>query len=64
MSDEDSAALRETIARVDERTKYIVEALPNFVTKDEFSPVKAIAFGLVGLVCITVLGALIAAVVR
>lgn len=35
-----------------------------FVTKDEFVPVQKIAYGLVGLVCLTVIGAIIRLVVH
>ena len=35
----------------------------NFVTTKEFNPVRAIAYGLVGTICLAVIGALIALVV-
>ena len=43
----------------------IKDALKNeYVTKSEFSPVKLIAFGFVGIIITAVLGSLIALVVR
>jgi len=35
-----------------------------YVTKDEFQPVKLIAFGLVSLILMTVVGAIVAGVIR
>ena len=40
------------------------EVRNTYVTKDEFHPVKAIAFGMVGLIVVGVLGALVATVVK
>lgn len=40
------------------------EVRDTYVTKDEFNPVKAIAYGTVGLTLTAVLGALIATVVK
>lgn len=35
-----------------------------YITKIEFTPVKSVVFGLVGIVCVAVAGALVALVVR
>lgn len=40
------------------------EVRGTYVTKDEFLPVKAIAFGIVTFVLIAVIGALVASVVK
>lgn len=40
------------------------EIKETYVTKDEFLPVKAIAFGIVSFVLISVIGALVASVVK
>lgn len=56
------------IARIDERTLHILNKVDNlnthYVTKDEFRPVKAISFGLVAIMCVTVIGSLLALVLR
>lgn len=60
------------LARIDERTKRLEDDFltlkdhitSKFVTKDEFQPVKAISYGLVGLICIAVVGALITLVIK
>ena len=36
----------------------------NYVTRDEFTPVKSIVYGMVGIILIAVFGALIALVVK
>src|SRR3990167_6013788 len=50
-------------ARIDERTKIMAEDMKSLVTQAEFRPVKTIAFGLLGLIAIAVVGAIIALVV-
>lgn len=40
------------------------EIQENYVTKDEFVPVKAIAYGLIGTIGLTVLAAVLAQVVK
>lgn len=52
--------LRESIAALKSET---TAALDDKVSKDDFGPVKAIVFGLVGLILTAVVGALIALVV-
>ena len=68
------------LVRIDERTKNWQEALKTFVTKDEhqalhaimkgtvskneFDPVKKLVYGFVGLTLITVIGAIVAQVIR
>lgn len=70
-----SEAKKETpeavLARIDERTKtteekitHIEEKLDsNYVTKDEFRPVKQLVYGFVGVVLLAVVGALVALVI-
>lgn len=64
-----------TVARIDERTIALVETVnkmkadldaktENYVTRAEFAPVKTLAYGLVGAVLLTVLGAVLYLVVR
>ena len=38
----------ELLIRIDERTGHIEEALPTFVTKAEFNPVKRVTYWLLG----------------
>jgi len=40
------------------------EVRDTYVTKDEFNPVKAIAYGMVGFILVGVLGALITNVIK
>lgn len=40
------------------------EIADSYVTKAEFAPVKSIAYGVVGLILVTVVGALLTGVVR
>ena len=40
------------------------EVRDTYVTKSEFGPVRAIAFGIVGMASVTILGALLAKVVQ
>jgi len=40
------------------------EVREQYVTKDEFQPVKSITYGLVGIISFTVVGALLSLVVR
>lgn len=58
------------LGRLDERTKAISkrlerteQSLQDYVTKDRYKPVELIAYGLVGGVVITVLGALLAQII-
>lgn len=60
------------LARIDERTKRLeddfvdlkAQLTSKFVTKEEFMPVKTICYSLVSIICIGVLGALIALVIK
>ena len=58
----------ELLIRVDERTKLIIEEMKtlkfSYVRKEEFEPVKRLVYGLVGLILISVGGAVIALVLR
>lgn len=45
------AVLKEKVANIEEK-------ISDFVTKDEFGPVKIIAFGLIGLMAVAVVAAL------
>lgn len=63
---------RDLLIRLDERTKTIQEDIAamrkdlqdNYVPKTSFDPVRAIVFGGVALVLLTVLGALIATAIQ
>jgi hypothetical protein len=60
------------LARVDERTVHIMVTLKqlsdlvasHYVTKEEFSPVRSIAYGILGFVGIAVLTAVVKLVIR
>jgi len=60
------------LARIDERTTILLAKVgtledliqTKYVTRDEFQPVKAVVYGLVGVICLAVVSALIALVVR
>lgn len=58
----------ELLIRVDERTKLIIEEMKtlknSYVRKEEFEPVKRLVYGLVGLILISVVGSIIALVLR
>ena len=58
---QDSNPDSELLARIDERTLAIL--LETFITEDEFSPVRLIAYGAVGVVLSAVLVAAVAALV-
>ena len=62
------------LSRIDERTQFLVTEFGQFkqelkdlnnkyVQKEEFTPVKTIVYGLVGMICIAVIGALVTLVV-
>lgn len=44
--------------------KHIKNALPRYVTQDEFKPVKAIAFGFAGIVLVAVVGAILKLIIQ
>ena len=52
------------LARLDERVKHIEAMVQTLVSRVEFLPVKAIAFGLAGLALCSVLAAIIASVIH
>jgi hypothetical protein len=60
------------LARIDERTQQtsrVVDEIKgklehNYVSQEEFKPVKTIVFGLVGVILMAVVGALVALVLR
>lgn len=60
------------IARIDERTKQIGDSVAtierrldrNYVTTDEFAPIKKIVYGMVAAVLLAVFSALVALVVK
>jgi len=52
------------LARIDERVQIILERMDGYVTKEEFRPVQRIVYGLVGGVLLTMLGAVIALVIK
>ena len=54
---------RALLARLDERTQAMHERLECFVTKEAFRPVALVAYGLMGGVSLSVLGAVIALVI-
>ncbi len=44
--------------------KRLDEFASSFVTKDEFRPVRNVVYGLVGIICLTVVGAMVAVVLK
>ena len=59
------ALISKDIAYIKESIEEIKDNLDlKYVTKDEFGPVKSIAFGFVGIIIMAVLGSLIALVIR
>ena len=64
----DHAVLMEKIGNIEEAVQEIKdntkEAHQKFVTKEEYKPVKMIVFGVVGLINVTVFGALLTLVIR
>ena len=47
------------LARIDERTKAMADRMEDFVTRAEFSPVRALVFGAVALILVAFMGALL-----
>lgn len=72
MSDKHTDTNEVLLARIDERTKRLEEDMvglkdqltSRFVTKDEFAPVKTIAYTLVSVVCLGVLAAVVSLVIK
>lgn len=57
--------LEDQITTVKEDVKEIKDILrSNYVTQDQFGPVKQVVFGLVALILISVVGALLVLVIR
>lgn len=56
------------LVRIDERTTGMHSTLSSiptiYVTKQEFTPVKKIVYGVVGLMCIAVIGSLLSLVIK
>ena len=71
ISEDDYRSYSAALARIDERTKTTNEAVTrievrlsrDYVTKDEFQPVRQVVFGLVGTVLLGVICALVGLVV-
>lgn len=72
-SDQISASQsNELLARIDERTKSMGKAVEdiktmvtsNYVTQQEFKPIKTLVFGAVAIMLIAIVGAIVALVVR
>lgn len=61
MSDPDE---HQMLARIDERLKHIERLIDEFVTRIEFAPIKALVFGLAGLMLSAVVAALVSTVVK
>jgi archaellum component FlaC len=56
----DISFIRDTVERLEESIDDIKKA---YVTKEEFSPVKSVAYGMVSIVLVTVMGALLSLIV-
>jgi len=54
----DISYMKEKLTRIDS------QLLGNFVTKEEFEPIKKIVYGLVGLILVGVVGAILALILR
>ncbi len=60
------------VAKIDERTKILVTSVDkiedtlskSYVTQDEFKPVKALMYGLVGVILTSVIGSILLLVVK
>lgn len=72
---EDSDKLHDltiSVAKIDERTKSLVDSVKDvklnletkYVTQDEFKPIKALMYGLVGVILTSVIGSLILLVLK
>lgn len=51
------------LIKIDQQLTTMQIQMSNFVTNDRFQPVESIAYGLVGLILIAVMGALVSSVV-
>ncbi len=67
-----AAATAEQLARIDERTTALLRSVQHiersletqYVTQKEFSPIKSIVYGMVGVILLAVCGGLIALVLK
>ena len=50
---------KERLIRVEERQVSVMDKIKNFVTKEEFTPIKMLVYGLVALIVSTVFYALL-----
>lgn len=68
----DTASLHESIGKMAAKIEHLEEGQKEikamlekgYVTQEEFKPIKAIVYGMVAAVCLSVLGALIALVIK
>lgn len=61
MKERDDVTIRDVYDLISE---FRSEVAKKYVTKDEFDPVKMIAYGLVGIILVSVMGAFLVIVVR
>ena len=59
----------ERSARIDERLKHVEQKIgnghdPAFVTREEFSPIRAVVYGLVGMILVAVIAGILALVMN
>lgn len=72
MSSMDSDEEKKLLIRVDERTMHIMGSIKqlseivsaDYVSKEEFAPIKSIVYGMVGFILISTLAALVALVIK
>jgi hypothetical protein len=53
-----------TVARIEEKLDTVLSAQSTYVNMDQFRPVRAIVYGMVGIILCSVVGALVYTVVR
>ena len=46
------------MTRLTDRVEHVEEKIKNFVTKDEFRPIRILVYGFVGIALVTLLGAM------
>lgn len=61
---ESEQPVNESLIRMEMRLGFVERTLETLVSKLEFAPVKLIVYGLVGLLCSSVVAAIVALVVR
>lgn len=64
MNEQERDSDHDILIRLDERTKSMSLAMSQFVTKKEFAPVRLIVYSGVGLLLLTIFGAMASAVVK